>query len=102
MNSTANAFGLPSPMGPPKQLDQFLAVFGSPIIEILVDRFVADMQARMLQSQPPGDDLRRSAQSQLLTDIITNRLITEPRPTTGLLPARIVANLGPAGRVQTI
>lgn len=79
-----------------------MTIFCFGIIEILVDRFVTDMQAWMLQRKPSRDNLRRLAYDQLLMDIGTNRLIAEPRPTTGLLPALIAAKLRPTRCVASI
>ena len=73
------------PMCPAQTADQFLTSFRLRMIDILVDRLMADGQARVIYTDPAGNLLRRPAHGKLGLAIGEERGLFQPRPTTRAL-----------------
>ena len=85
---SAYAARLAVAMRPAQTADKLRTPFRPGMIDILVDRLMADAQIRVIYTDPAGNLLRRPAQGQLGLDIGEDSGLLQPRPAARVLAPR--------------
>jgi len=86
----------------PQEEDQLLSVRRLGVVDVLVDRLVADGESGMVETDPSRDDLRSPALVKFGPDVGPKAVAFEPGALAGLLPAGSGSVLSPVREVAVV